>query len=111
MEFIEALADRLRLKPAPGPVGFIISSRRQQSKQESDFSFGIEEEYFLADARTFQVICESPEALFEAASLQTGRLATREFLQAQIEVGTNVHSNMADAREELRFLRQEVANA
>ncbi len=111
MEFIEALADRLRLKPGPGPVGFIISSKRQESKDEADFSFGIEEEYFLADERTFQVICESPEAFFEAASLQTGRLSTREFLQAQIEVGTNVHSNMADAREELRFLRQEVAKA
>ncbi|MBV8509871.1 MAG: carboxylate-amine ligase [Xanthobacteraceae bacterium] len=111
MEFIEALADRLRLKPGPGPVGFIISSKGQESKDEADFSFGIEEEYFLSDERTFQVICESPEALFEAASLQTGRLSTREFLQAQIEVGTNVHSNMADAREELRFLRQEVAGA
>jgi carboxylate-amine ligase len=110
MEFIEALADRLRLKPGPGPVGFIISSKRHESKDEADFSFGIEEEYFLADERTFQVICESPEALFEAASLQTGRLATREFLQAQIEVGTNVHSNMADAREELRFLRREVGD-
>jgi carboxylate-amine ligase len=110
MEFIEALADRLRLKPGPNPVGFIISSKRHESKDEADFSFGIEEEYFLADERTFQVICESPESLFEAASLQTGRLATREFLQAQIEVGTNVHSNMADAREELRFLRQEVGD-
>ncbi|MBV9237064.1 MAG: carboxylate-amine ligase, partial [Xanthobacteraceae bacterium] len=92
-------------------MGFIISSKGQESKDEADFSFGIEEEYFLSDERTFQVICESPEALFEAASLQTGRLSTREFLQAQIEVGTNVHSNMADAREELRFLRQEVAGA
>jgi carboxylate-amine ligase len=109
MEFIEAIADRLRLKPRLGPSGFIIRSTRQKTDDETDFSFGIEEEYFLADERTFEVASWSPDALFEAASLQTGQLATREFLQAQIEIGTNVHSSMADAREELRFLRGEVA--
>jgi glutamate---cysteine ligase / carboxylate-amine ligase len=110
MEFIEALADKLRLKPGPGPIGFIIRSNDLKSEDETDFSFGIEEEYFLADEQTFAVVQESPDALFEAANLQTGRLATREFLQAQIEVGTNIHSNMTDAREELKFLRGEVSS-
>ena len=31
-------------------------------------------------------------------------------LQAQLEVATNVHVDVGDAREELRFLRREVAN-
>jgi carboxylate-amine ligase len=109
MEFIETLADRLRLKPGPGPIGFIIRSNAEESEDETDFSFGIEEEYFLAHSDTFEVIHNSPATLFQAASWQTGKLATREFLQAQIEVGTNVHSNMADAREELIFLRREVS--
>ncbi|MBV8745438.1 MAG: carboxylate-amine ligase [Xanthobacteraceae bacterium] len=109
MEFIEALADRLRLRPGSRPTGFIIRSNRQETADEADFSFGIEEEYFLADEHTFEVVRESPDALFDAASLQTGKLTTREFLQSQIEIGTNIHSSVADAREELRFLRHEVA--
>ena len=34
----------------------------------------------------------------------------REMLQSQLEVATNVHVDVNDAREELRFLRREVAN-
>ena len=74
-----------------------------------EYSFGIEEEYFLADKRTLDVAVETPNALFEAASWSTGGQAMREMLQAQLEVATNVHVDAADAREELAFLRREVA--
>jgi len=48
-------------------------------------------------------------AFFEAASAATqGRIST-EFLQAQIEVKSSPHVNMADARSELRHLRHAVS--
>src|SRR3954451_9388821 len=75
----------------------------------SEYSFGIEEEYFLADASTLAVAIETPNDLFEAANWSTGGQAMREMLQAQLEVATNVHLDARDAFEELKFLRGEVA--
>jgi carboxylate-amine ligase len=89
----------------------IIRSQAPYADLVGDFSFGIEEEYFLADTRTFDVIRSSPDALFDAANWQTGSQVTREFLQGQIEVATNIHTSFAAAGEELKFLRGEVARA
>src|SRR5437667_8094027 len=76
---------------------------------EGNFKFGIEEEYFLVDAETKLVTRRMSDAFFKAAlSATDGRIA-REFLQAQIEVITSPHTNMADARAELRDLRHTVA--
>jgi carboxylate-amine ligase len=74
-----------------------------------DFTFGIEEEYFLVDAQTKRVAAEVPQALFDAAKVATDSRVSAEFLQPQIEVITSPHSNMAAARAELRYLRQTVA--
>lgn len=75
-----------------------------------DFTFGIEEEYFLVDAQTKRVAADVPQALFDAAKAATGDRVSTEFLQPQIEVITSPHSNMPDARAELRYLRQTVAS-
>ena len=84
---------------------------RSAADRESptEYSFGIEEEYFLADATTLAVAIETPDDLFEAANWSTGGQAMREMLQAQLEVATNVHLDAQDALEELKFLRSEVA--
>ena len=84
---------------------------RSAADRESptEYSFGIEEEYFLADATTLAVAIETPDDLFEAANWSTGGQAMREMLQAQLEVATNVHLDARDAFEELKFLRSEVA--
>jgi glutamate---cysteine ligase / carboxylate-amine ligase len=75
------------------------------------FQFGIEEEYFLSDSKTFAPPAETPEALFEAADrCTTGRIG-REFLQAQIEVATEPHTRFDEARRELLGLRQSAAQA
>src|SRR4051794_21577578 len=75
----------------------------------SEYSFGIEEEYFLADATTLDVAIQTPNELFEAANWSTGGQAMREMLQAQLEVATNIHLDVRDGREELKFLRREVS--
>ena len=70
-----------------------------------DFTFGIEEEYFLVDARTKRAVRSMPETFFKAANAATDGRISREFLQAQIEVITSPHARMADARAELKHLR------
>jgi carboxylate-amine ligase len=75
------------------------------------FQFGIEEEYFLSDAQTLLVPAETPDALFQRADFGVAGSVGREFLQAQIEVATEPHSNVRDARRELLRLRQNAAAA
>jgi carboxylate-amine ligase len=83
-----------------------------------NFSFGIEEEYFLVDAETKAVVSAMPKPFLEAAKKavrqancgqeQCGQV-TSEMLQAQIEVATAPHTDMKAAREELRRLRRILA--
>jgi len=75
------------------------------------FQFGIEEEYFLADAKTLQAPSETPDSLFYAADLGATGHVGREFLQAQIEVATEPHRSARTARHELLRLRQSAAAA
>jgi glutamate---cysteine ligase / carboxylate-amine ligase len=75
------------------------------------FQFGIEEEYFLSDSETFATPTETPDALFQIAdSYSTGHIG-REFLQAQIEVATEPHLSLDEARSELLRLRHSAAVA
>ena len=73
------------------------------------YSFGIEEEYFLVDAQTKSVARTMHDGFLKAAKDATGGRVTGEFLQSQIEVLTPPHTDMAAAREDLRKLRQTVA--
>jgi glutamate---cysteine ligase / carboxylate-amine ligase len=80
---------------------------------EENFSFGIEEEYFLVDAETKALTRATPKPFFEAAGLAVKRACrgqvTCEMLQAQIEVATAPHTDMKAAHAELRELRRTVA--
>lgn len=78
---------------------------------DDDFQFGIEEEYFLSDTKTGEVPAETPDSLFQAAAFGAPGHIGREFLQAQIEVATEPHYNIDDARLELRQLRLNAAAA
>ena len=73
------------------------------------FKFGIEEEFFLVDADTKSAARAMPAAFLAAARKATGGQVTGELLQSQVEIATLPHTDMATAREELRFLRQTVA--
>lgn len=78
---------------------------------DDDFQFGIEEEYFLSDAQSGEVPAETPDSLFQDAAFGAPGHIDREFLQAQIEVATEPHYNIDDARLELRQLRMNAAAA
>ncbi|MCC6887966.1 MAG: carboxylate-amine ligase [Hyphomicrobiales bacterium] len=71
----------------------------------ADFTFGIEEEYFLVDAETKSAAPGMPPAFLEAARVATGGRVAGELLQSQIEVVSSPQTSMAAARQELRGLR------
>lgn len=74
----------------------------------SGFTIGIEEEYFLVDAVTYEIANATSDCLFEAADLATAGSIKREFLQAQVEVITRPHASIADARAEMAEMRLEL---
>ena len=74
-----------------------------------DYTFGMEEEYFLVDAKTKCLATERQVSFIEAASEALGPQVKGEMLQSQIEVATAPHSDMAAAAAELKYLRQAVA--
>jgi carboxylate-amine ligase len=73
------------------------------------YRIGIEEEYFLVDAKTRMVTRAMPKEFLAAAKAATNDQVVGEFLQSQIEVKTLPHKDIRTAREELRHLRQVVA--
>jgi glutamate---cysteine ligase / carboxylate-amine ligase len=76
---------------------------------EPDFTLGIEEEYFLVDLKTRDVVEDPPPAvLAECEALLAGQV-TPEFLRSQIEVGTRVCASLAEARADLARLRRSVS--
>lgn len=77
--------------------------------QQPAFTIGIEEEYMLVDRDSRNLIRETPSSMMpQCEALLEGRVSP-EFLQCQIEVGTNVCDTIAEAREELAHLRRTVA--
>jgi carboxylate-amine ligase len=74
------------------------------------FRIGIEEEYFLVDAVTKSVAPAMPEAFLAAAREATGGRVKGEMLQSQLEAATVPHSDLAEAKAELRFLRQTIVD-
>ena len=75
------------------------------------FTLGIEEEYLIVDRASRDLVAEPDPAFFEACSGVLGDRVAAEFLQCQIEVGTEPHRSVGDAVDELRRLRREVSQA
>ena len=88
---------------------FATRPKLQRPRTSGAFTFGIEEEYFLVDAETKRAACGVRREFFDAAKAATDGRCSTEFLQPQVEVTTAPHTNTADARHELRDLRQRVA--
>jgi carboxylate-amine ligase len=109
MEFDQAMLRGLQLSLSGDNRHVIIRSRAPTGVATAEYSFGIEEEYFLADAGSLEARHTTPDDFFEAVNWSTGGQAMREMLQAQLEVATNVHVDVRDACHELKFLRQETA--
>ena len=76
---------------------------------EPSFTIGVEEEYLLVDPATGDVVHDPPAALLETCAAALGKSVGPEFLRCQIEVGTPVCADIAQARAELARLRRSVS--
>ncbi|MEL6169054.1 MAG: carboxylate-amine ligase [Pseudomonadota bacterium] len=77
--------------------------------RDAELTMGIEEEYLLVDTETLALV-EAPEGFIAACSEKLGSQVSTEFLQCQIEVGTQVCRTIGEAREDLKRLRSCVAH-
>ncbi|MFQ1699848.1 carboxylate-amine ligase [Loktanella agnita] len=78
-------------------------------EESPPFTIGIEEEYLLVDQQSF-ALARAPDALMAACKADLKGKVSPEFLECQIEVGTGVCRTISEAREDLRCLRQTVAD-
>lgn len=79
--------------------------------QDPSFTLGIEEEYFLVDPESRDIVRDPPTGMMAALSAALGPSVGPEFLRCQIEIGTPVCRTVAEAREELIRLRKAVSEA
>ena len=73
------------------------------------YGFGIEEEYFLADADTCGAACLEKLDRFHAAAAKH-EVAEHELLKGQVEVASSPGENLDDARSQLADLRGELSS-
>ncbi len=77
--------------------------------REPSFTIGIEEEYKLVDRNTRDLISHVPETVLPECEARLKGQVSPEFLQCQIEVGTQVCRSLDAARSDLAYLRRTVA--
>jgi carboxylate-amine ligase len=76
---------------------------------EPEFTLGIEEEYFLVDRATRDVVGDPPSEMLSQYEALLGAQVSPEFLRSQIEIGTRVCSSLGEVRADLRRLRGTIA--
>jgi len=72
-------------------------------------TLGLEEEYLLIDRESRDLVAAPPKGFMARCRKRLGKRVTHELLQAQVEVGTGVCRDIAQARAELSELRATVA--
>jgi glutamate---cysteine ligase / carboxylate-amine ligase len=77
---------------------------------EPEFTLGIEEEYFLVDKTTRDVVGDPPNGMLAECEALLGAQVSPEFLRSQIEIGTRVCASLWEARADLRRLRGTIAS-
>ena len=80
------------------------------SVAEPPFTIGIEEEYLLVDPKTRGLAIDPPATMFEECEARFKELVKPEFMKSQIEVATRVCKTVAEARNNLAWLRSTVAD-
>ena len=77
--------------------------------REHPFTIGIEEEYFLVDLSTRELVSELPREMLDACKADLGEQCSSEYQRCQIEVATKISMGMSEARADLGRLRHGVA--
>jgi len=73
------------------------------------FTVGIEEEYFIVDRTTRDLVPDMPDGLLEACAEIVEGLVSPEFIRSQIEIGTPVAATIPQAAAHVARLRRDVA--
>ena len=80
--------------------------------QDLAITLGVEEEFFLVDPESRDLVADPDEGIFEACERRGGpHKVVHEFLRSQIETNTRVCGSVADVREALSETRQLVVEA
>lgn len=74
-----------------------------------DYTFGIEEEFFLVEPRTHDVVRRPPRGLLQRLKRELGDCITAELLQSQIEIVSPVFRDHQQARRTMTGLRRKLA--
>lgn len=82
---------------------------RKSTSNEPSFTLGIEEEYLLVDKTSRDLVREAPKGLMDECEKELSGQVSPEFLQCQIEVGTQVCKTLQEARRDLSHLRAVIA--
>ena len=77
--------------------------------REPALTLGVEEEYLLVDLGTRDLVTRQDPGFMKGCRAELGEQVTHELLQSQVEVGTKVCRNAAEARRDLARLRATVA--
>ena len=74
------------------------------------YTFGIEEEFFLANPTTRNAVTHMPKSFVRACRARFGDRVQHEMLQSQVETATPILDSPAQARDALNALRRGVAD-
>lgn len=75
---------------------------------EKNYTFGMEEEYFVVDGDTKSLRRKASPAFLADLKRKVGPVATRELLQSQLEIATQPAQTMQEIHQELTHLRQTI---
>ena len=90
----------------------VQSSMTDLRADEPSITLGVEEEFFLVDPESRDLIADPDPAIFQACEQAAGEHeVVHEFLRSQIETNTKVCASMAELRTALAETRRLVADA
>ena len=75
------------------------------SLTEPAFTLGVEEEYLLVDLESRDLVTDPPPELMQECVKLCGSQVSPELMRSQIEIGTVVCQDIAQAEAELKRLR------
>lgn len=73
------------------------------------FTIGMEEEFFLANARSGQIATRVPRSFVQACRDRVGNQAAHELLQSQVETNTPICHTPLELAQAAKYLRREIA--
>lgn len=79
-------------------------------RDRPSFTVGIEEEYFIVDRQTRDLVPEMPDALLDACADIVDGIVSPEFIRSQIEIGTPVSKDIKEARGHVATLRRSISD-